>query len=509
MADATDSKSVVRKGVWVRVPPRAQFQGVARTAPWRSYSPAMARAAQPNVVLINCDDLGYGDLGCYGSTLNTTPTLDQLAADGLKFDSFYMASAVCSPSRGALLTGCYPPRIGFGSFDGFPVLFPGHAVGLPPSEISLATVLSNAGYRTQMIGKWHCGDQPDFLPTNHGFDHYFGLPYSNDMGRQADTPSYFPQMPPLPLMIDGEVVEQQPDQSSLTDRYVAEAVQFMRSARDVPFFLYLAHMYVHTPIYVQQRFAEQSNNGAYGAAVESIDWATSVVLRELRSLGLDDDTIVIFTSDNGSLGNDPVPVGGDGRPHGGSNAPLRGAKAHTWEGGLRVPAVVRWPGRIVPGRVSDEIVLSLDLYPTLAAICGAELPTDRTIDGRDITSILLDPAATSPHDAFYYYWMNDLEAVRVGRWKLHFSKRGVEMCQLYDLDADIGETADLAAQKPEVVERLQAQAEWARHSLGDARLGRLGDDVRLIGRVENARQLTTYDQDHPYFMAEYDLSDRG
>ncbi len=467
------------------------------------------RRAQPNVLLINCDDLGYGDLGCYGSTRNKTPTLDQLAADGLRFTSFYQASPVCSPSRGALLTGCYPPRIGFGSFDGFPVLFPGQAVGLPPSEISLATMLSKAGYRTQMIGKWHCGDQPHFQPTNHGFDHYFGLPYSNDMGRQVDTPSFFPEMPPLPLILDGDVIEQQPDQASLTERYVTEAVRFLRAAKDSPFFLYLAHMYVHVPIYVQPRFAAQSSNGRYGAAVESIDWATAVLLRELRQLGVEENTIVIFTSDNGSLGDNTVPIGGDGQLLGASNAPLRGTKSHTWEGGMRVPGIVRWPGRIEAGRVCDEIVLSLDLYPTLAVLCEAELPTDRTIDGRDVSPILFDDSATSPHDAFYYYWMNDLEAIRVGRWKLHFAKRGVETMELYDLDSDIGETTNLAPSNPETVAALTQQAEWARNSLGDARLGRVGDDIRTIGRVENAAPLTAFDPDHPYCVAEYDLSDRG
>lgn len=467
------------------------------------------RPSRPNVILINCDDLGYGDLGCYGSDRNKTPTLDKLAADGLRFTSFYQGSSVCSPSRGAMLTGCYPPRIGFGSFDGLPVLFPGQPIGLPPTEISLATMLSKVGYRTQMIGKWHCGDQAHFQPTNHGFDHYFGLPYSNDMGRQADMPSFFPDMPPLPLIIDGDVVEQQPDQASLTERYVVEAVRFMRAAKESPFFLYLAHMYVHVPIYVQQRFASQSTNGRYGAAVESIDWATSVILRELRSLGLDENTIVIFTSDNGSLGDNPVPMGGDGKALGGSNDPLRGTKSHTWEGGMRVPGIVRWPGHIEPGRVCDEIVLSLDLYPTLAAVCGAEVPTDRTIDGRDVSPIWLDATATSPHDAFYYYWMNDLEAIRSGRWKLHFAKRGVETCELYDLDADIGETTNLAEQHPEIVADLNGKAEWARTSLGDARLGRPGNDIRALGRVEDAAPLTTFDADYPYYMAEYDLSDRG
>lgn len=478
---------------------------------------------QPNVVLINCDDLGYGDLGCYGSPLNKTPALDRLADEGLRFDSFYMASPVCSPSRGALLTGCYPPRFGFGQFDGMSVLFPGQRVGLPPSEISLGRLLSSAGYRTQMIGKWHCGDQPEFLPTNHGFDHYFGLPYSNDMGRQVPGALPFdPGYPPLPLLLDDDVIEQQPDQASLTGRYVAEAVRFMRDAADAPFFLYLAHMYVHLPIYVPERFARQSANGAYGAAVEAIDWATAVILRELDLLGLADDTIVIFTSDNGSLAQD-----------GGSNLPLRGAKGTTWEGGLRVPCIVRWPGRIAPGRVSDEIATSMDLFPTLAALCGAELPSDRTIDGRDISDLWFDPAATSPHEAFFYYWQNDLEAVRAGQWKLRFWDRRpitgddyarafeegrrtdpadfrTPVRELYDLVVDPGETTDVyASADPAVIAELDRHAEWARTSLGDASTGRVGNDVRPIGRVDHARPLTTFDPDHPYYMAEYDLPHRG
>ncbi|MFK7920201.1 MAG: sulfatase [Ilumatobacter sp.] len=462
---------------------------------------------RPNVVLINCDDLGYGDLGCYGSTKNKTPTLDRLAADGVRFDSFYTASPVCSPARGALLTGCYPPRIGFGSFEGLPVLFPGQAVGLPPTEISLARLLSDAGYATQAIGKWHCGDQPHFQPTNHGFDHYFGLPYSNDMGRQTNRPEFLPELPPLPLIVDGEVVEQQPDQASLTDRYVAKALDFMRSSGEQPFFLYLAHMYVHLPIYVQERFAQQSDNGAYGAAVESIDWATSVILDELDAQGIADNTIVIFTSDNGSLGDNPPPWGST-EPLGGSNDPLRGTKGGTWEGGLRVPGIIRWPNRISAGRVSTEIVTAMDLYPTLAAVCGAQVPTDRIIDGRDISALWFGDAP-SPHEAFFYYWMNDLEAVRSGHWKLHFSKRGVEQRELYDLDADVAETSDVLAEHPEIGERLDALAERARATLGDSRLGRVGSDVREIGRVDDPAPLTEFDANHPYFMAEYDIGDRG
>lgn len=459
---------------------------------------------RPNVVLINCDDLGYGDLGCYGSVRNATPAIDALAADGLRLDSFYMASPVCSPSRGAMLTGCYPPRIGFGSFDGLPVLFPGQGLGLDPSEVTMATSLRAAGYRTQMIGKWHCGDQPAFLPTRHGFDHYLGLPYSNDMGRQVPMHEPAPgevviHQPPLPLLHDDEVIQEQPDQAGLTERYVHEAVRFLRDAKDEPFFLYLAHLYVHVPLYVQGRFEAQSRNGRYGAAVEAIDWATGVVDHELRRLGLADDTIVIFTSDNGSRARD----------EGGSNDPLRGTKATTWEGGMRVPGIIRWPRRIERGRTSDAVVSSLDLFPTLAALCGATLPGDRTIDGRDVSSLLLGTAEPPPDDPFLFYWMNDLEAVRVGRWKLHVAKHGRPVTKLYDLVADPSESVDRHADEPEVVAALEVVVERARASLGDARTGRTGTDVRPIGRVDDPRPLTTYDPDHPYCVAEYDLADRG
>ncbi|CAN5143185.1 hypothetical protein BH20ACT3_BH20ACT3_14620 [soil metagenome] len=255
---------------------------------------------------------------------------------------------------------------------------------------------------------------------------------------------------------------------------------------------------MHVPIYVQERFARQSTNGPYGAAVESIDWATKVILHELRSLGLEDDTIVIFTSDNGSRAVD-----------GGSNLPLRGAKSTTWEGGMRVPCSVRWPGRVEPGRVTDELATAMDLYPTLAHLCGVTLPGDRTIDGRDISPLLLADDASSPHDAFYYYWMNDLEAVRVGRWKLHLAKHGTPITELYDLDADPAETTDLADVRPEVVTELQVHVERARTSLGDALHGRTGDDIRPPGRVEHPVTLTTYDPENTDYLAEYELTDRG
>lgn len=465
----------------------------------------------PSIVLINCDDLGYGDLGCYGSPSNDTPAIDALARDGLLFEDFYMGSPVCSPSRAALLTGCYPPRIGFGSLEGLPVLFPGQGVGLPSSETSVARVLADAGYRTFMAGKWHCGDQPEFLPTNHGFEHYFGLPYSNDMGRQWPTRPGDEQRgyPPLPLLDDDVVLEAQPDQASLTGRYVAEVVRFMRAHRDEPFFVYLAHLYTHLPIYVQERFAESSRNGRYGAAVAAIDWSTAVIVDELERLGLARDTIVIFTSDNGALDRDNALVGeGDTAAGSGSNLPLRGAKGSTWEGGQRVPAIVRWPARIAAGRRTSELATAMDLSATLASVAGATMPVDRAIDGRDLSSLWFDEAV-SPREHFAYYFMDDLQAVRNDRWKLHVARGGEAVQELYDLRNDRAETLDVSGEHPAVVAELEALAESYRRDLGDARSGIVGANVRPIGRVDDPRPLTTYDPTTPYFAAEYDLPDRG
>lgn len=476
-------------------------------------------AARPNVILINCDDLGYGDLGCYGSEVHDTPVLDGLAADGMRLTDFYVASPVCTPSRGALMTGCYPARIGFDTFDGLPVLFPGMRYGLSPSEVTIAGMLKDAGYATQMVGKWHCGDQPEFLPTNHGFDSWYGLPYSNDMGRQAaersasmiDGMASFGiafqdgDYPPLPLMLDETVQEEQPDQAALTERYLQESVRFMRAHADEPFFLYFAHMYVHLPIYVQPRFARESRNGSYGAAVRCIDWALDVLLHELDALGLADDTVVVFTSDNGALA----------RPGEGSNAPLRATKGTTWEGGQRVPCIVRWPGRVPAGSTSDAVASAMDLLPTLAEWCGATVPTDRTIDGRSLVPVLEGDTTTSPHEAFFYYQGANLEAVRVGKWKLHVAKTGwheaqhPEMRALYDLDADVGETTDVAADHPDVVAELLAHADRARADLGDANTQTTGSGRRAVGVVDDPVPLTSWDPDHPYYMAEYDLGDRG
>lgn len=451
---------------------------------------------QPNIILINCDDLGYGDLGCYGSTVNKTPALDKMAEEGMRFTDFYMASPVCSPSRGAMLTGCYPSRIGFGSFDGRWVLFPGQGLGLNPEEITIARLLKDQGYATKIVGKWHCGDQKEFLPTRHGFDSYYGIPYSNDMGRQREDDKY----PPLPLLRDEDVIQAQPDQTSITERYVEESVRFIRDNKDTPFFLYFAHMHVHLPHYPPHRFIPESKNGVYGAAVACIDWATSVLFHELKTLGLDDNTLVIFTSDNGSRARD----------EGGSNAPLRATKGTTWEGGQRVPCIMRWPGKIPAGQTNNELTLSMDFYPTLAQLGGAEIPTDRIIDGKDIRPLMFsDAQATSPHEAFFYYKRNTIEAVRSGHWKLHIRKDDQEIQELYNLESDVGETQNVYDQHPDIVKDLMAKIEACRQDIGDEAAGIEGRNTRPIGRVDNPNTLTHYDPDHPYFIAMYDLPQRG
>ena len=458
--------------------------------------PKELRTSRPNIILINCDDLGYGDLACYGSPVNQTPWLDQMAREGIRFTDFYMASPVCSPSRGAMLTGCYPPRIGFGSFEGKCVLMPGHPVGLNPREITIAKVLQQSGYATALVGKWHCGDQPEFLPTRHGFDSFYGLPYSNDMGRQGPGDTH----PPLPLILDEEVLQEQPDQKSLTERYVEQSLRFLRQNAQRPFFLYMAHMHVHLPIYAPDRFLQESANGPYGAAVACIDWAAGVLMQEVKRLGLDQNTLMIFTSDNGSRG----------RGEGGSNGCLRGTKRTTWEGGQRVPCIMRWPGHIPAGAVCQELATAMDFYPTLAGLAEAQLPTDRVLDGKDILPLALSGGkAKSPHEAFFYYFMNNLEAVRDQEWKLHARKENQEIRELYHLRHDSAETKNVYDRFPEHVQRLNRLLEACRLDLGDEASGVQGRNLRLAGRVSHPDTLTHYDDSHPYMVALYDLREKG
>jgi arylsulfatase A len=451
----------------------------------------------PNIILINCDDLGYGDLGCYGSRRNDTPHLDQLAVEGVRFTDFYMASPVCSASRAAMLTGCYSQRIGFADYQ---VLFPGQAQGLNPKESTIARQLKLVGYDTKIIGKWHCGDQPEFLPTNHGFDEYFGIPFSNDMGRQVNRL----ERPPLPLMRNDEVIQQQPDQRGITERYVDESLQFMRRDRENPFFLYLAHMYVHVPLFVPKQFLDISRNGAYGGAVACIDWAMGMLEAELNRLGIKDETLVIFTSDNGSRALD----------EGGSNAPLRGTKAQTWEGGQRVPCIMRWPGKIAAGTTCEGIASSIDLFATLVDLAGAPLPADTTLDSISLVESIMEGKATK-RDTFAYYKGPNLEAVRKGDWKLHFCKIGWKpggadnqvLPELYNLRDDIAEANNVHDRHPEIVDEIEAAAEDFRRVFGDRRLDRVGTEIREVGLCKNPAPLTKYDENHPYMIAYYDLAD--
>lgn len=472
---------------------------------------------KPNILLINCDDLGYGDLGCYGSTKNDTPNLDQLAAEGRRFTDFYMASPVCSPSRGGMMTGCYPPRIGFGSFHGEWVLFPGYDIGLNPSEYAMPRLFKSVGYSTMHIGKWHCGDQPGFLPTDHGFDDYYGLPYSNDM---APMPSR-PTLSPLPLMHGSEPIELNPDQCAITERYVEKGVEFIRANKNTPFFLYFAHMHVHRPLYAAKCFVEKSRNGDYGACVASIDWSVGALIAELKHSGVYENTIIIFTSDNGSR-NDC----------GDSNGQLRGTKATCWEGGLRVPFIVYWKDHVLPG-VTSDIMTSMDLYPTFAKIIGAEIPKDRIIDGIEMADYMLGKVEHSPRDTFFYYMCNNLEAVRCGDWKLHVSRRGNcgkpsashdgteaakaklvedknhEVCELYNLRDDVSELNNVYDEHPDIVAELMKKIEACRNDLGDEYTGTKGKNVRPIGRVPDAKPIAEYDSNHPYIIAMYDRDEIG
>jgi arylsulfatase A len=471
---------------------------------------------KPNIILINCDDLGYGDLGCYGSKKHDTPYIDRLAEEGIRFTDFYASSPVCSPSRGGMMTGCYPPRIGFGSFNSEIVLFPGDDLGLNPEEISMATMLKNAGYRTMHIGKWHCGDQEEFLPTNHGFDDYYGIPFSNDMARTEKNDRF----PPLPLLHGIDVIQQQPDQRSLTERYTEKSIEFIKNSTDNPFFLYLAHMHVHLPLYAPEHFVKKSRNGDYGACVMAVDWSTGAIVEALKEYGVYENTIILFTSDNGSR-ND----------FGESNGILRGGKRETWEGGQRVPFIVHWKGVTQP-KVCHELICSLDLYPSLATIAGGEIPKDRIIDGIDLSDLLLGRTNKSKRDTFYYYLSNTLEAARVGDWKLHVAKPrisrereditrdasavpkpiiddSIAVYELYNLREDPAEQYNLYEQHPDIVDRIMKKIEICREDIGDAFTNTVGKNVRSVGKVEHAKPLTEYDENHPYIISMYDKTEVG
>ncbi len=451
---------------------------------------------KPNFVLINIDDLGYADIGPFGSQLHRTPHLDRMAEEGRKLTSHY-ASPVCSPSRAALMTGCYPKR----ALPIPHVLFPAAEVGLNPEERTVAEVLKEAGYKTALVGKWHLGDQPDFLPTRQGFDQYFGIPYSNDMGpaedgaksnpgdpipqgpRNNQTPEQdevgirgFGQ-PPLPLLQDETVIDrvQAEDQFQITRRYTEKARQFLVENQDQPFFLYLAHTAVHFPLYPGKEFLGHSKNGLIGDWAEEVDWSVGQVLDTIRELNLSEKTLVLFTSDNG------------GAPrHGSNNEPLRGGKGQTYEGGIRVCTIAWWPGQIPAGTSTVEITTMMDILPTFAKFAEAELPDDRQIDGKDIRHLLTGPPEIEPaYDHFYYFRGLTLEAVRSGPWKLHLQRK-----ELYNLESDLSESQNLFETNPEVVEQLQAIAHQTQDDLG---LDGVGPGCRPLGRVDNPLPLIDLD----------------
>lgn len=462
---------------------------------------ASSALAGPNVVVIFIDDMGYADIGPFGCEAYPTPSLDRMAADGRVFTDFHAATAVCSASRAALLTGCYPERVSI-----LGALGPSDRIGLHHDEVTIAELCKSKGYATACFGKWHLGHLPEFLPTRQGFDEYYGLPYSNDMwpypyGRhdldhgvkQLGGADYVP----LPLYEGEKIVDENvtpEDMAQLTTQYTEHAVDFIdRNAGKQPFFLYVPHTMVHVPLYVSEKFAGKSGAGLFGDVVMELDWSVGQILDALQRGGVADDTLVVFTSDNGPWLNFGE--------HAGSAAPLREGKGTMWEGGYREPCVMRWPARVPAGTTCDEFCTTMDLLPTIAGLIGADLP-DRTIDGKDILPLLTSDAST-PHEAFSCYYMRELRGVRDGRWKLVLphnyrtlsgrpgGKGGVPVAydhtdaglELYDLKNDVGETTDVASEHPEVVARLLEHAERARAALGDRLTKRQGNEVRPSGRV--------------------------
>jgi arylsulfatase A-like enzyme len=440
----------------------------------RAATTAAQSAQRPaNVVIIFCDDLGYGDLGSYGNPTIRTPHLDRMAAEGQRWTSFYSADSVCTPSRSALLTGRLPIRTGMFS-DTRRVLFPDSAGGLPASEITIAELLKTRGYATAAVGKWHLGWQAEYLPMKQGFDSYFGIPYSNDMdwtgGALPAAERRRRMMNPkieywnVPLMRDEQVLERPAEQSTLTRRYTDEAIKFISANKNRPFFLYLAHTMPHMPLYRSKEFEGKSARGIYGDVIEELDAGVGRVLDTLRQLKLDRHTLVVFTSDNG-----PWAVFNE---QGGSAGSLRGAKGGTYEGGMREPAIFWQPGTIKPAVVTD-IGSTLDLLPTICALAGAQAPADRALDGYDLSAALRGKGH-SPRQTMFYWRGSKLYAVRHGSFKAHFitqSEYGGEAAvthatpELYNLDHDPSEKYNVAANHPEVITEIRRIAEAHRQAI--------------------------------------------
>jgi len=412
---------------------------------------------RPNVIIILADDLGYGDLSCYGHPTIRTPNLDQMAVEGMRFTQFYVGANVCTPSRGALLTGRLPVR--YGLTGGTGVFFPNSAGGLPQSEITIATALKNKGYQTGIVGKWHLGDLPQFMPNSHGFDYYFGTPYSNDM-----IPFFNQKNPPLPLYRNREIIEKGPDQSLLTKRYTEEAISFIKKNRNKPFFLYYASNFPHVPLHASPDFRGKSERGLFGDVVGELDWSIGEILTTLKKLNLDKNTLVVFTSDNG-----PWLKKGE---NGGSAGLLYEGKGSAYEGGMRVPMIAWWPGKINAHQISTALSTTMDLFPTIMGLIKADIPGDRVYDGVDLMPVLTGEKK-EVRQMVYYYNRSDLYAIRKGPWKAHFTTKPSYSPEpptqhlvplLYHIEHDPSEKHDLSKQYPQIVAELKQAFE--KHKVG-------------------------------------------
>lgn len=443
---------------------------------------SLAAADKPNFVIIFTDDQGYGDLSCYGGDHVSTPRIDQMAAEGARLTSFYVAAPVCTPSRAALMTGCYPKRVDMARGSDFAVLLAGDSKGLNPDEITIAEVLKSEGYKTGMFGKWHLGDQPEFLPTRQGFDEFFGIPFSHDI--HPFHPSEKWDFPPLALLDQEKVIEMDPDADFLTKRITERAVNFIKRNSDGPFFVYLPHPIPHKPLHVSPPFMDgvdpaiiealdqegeridyKTRDKLFRQAIAEIDWSVGEVLDTLKEEGVDDNTLVIFFSDNG--------------PAIGTAGPLKGRKGSTFEGGMREPTVIRWPGKIPAGKDNDQLMTAMDLLPTFGKLAGAKIPDERTIDGQDVWPVLAGEA-DSPHEMFFYHGGDVLKAVRSGPWKLHWNQG--KPTQLYHLESDIGEKTNLLKSEPEVVKRLMDYLKAFEQEIAS--------DIRPAAFVENPKPLS-------------------
>jgi len=453
---------------------------------------SFSQKMKKNIVLILCDDLGYGDAGCYGNQLNRTPNIDKLADAGVKFTDFYSASGLCTPSRAALMTGCYPLRIGMDlNFRGECVCFPVDEKGLNPEEITIAELFKQKDYKTALIGKWHLGDQMDFLPTEQGFDYFYGLPYSNDTPPEYELrgSKKLYEHPEIPLLRNRKVIEAPVNQKTLTKRYTEEAVSFIFNNQDEPFLLIVSHTMPHSPLFASDRFNGKSNNGLLGDVVEEIDWSVGEIMKTLKQTGIQENTIVVFTSDNGA-----------GRhPKERSNLPLSGYKGSVMEGGMRVPMIVSCPGLIPEGKVCNQVSTIMDFYPTFGNLIGSDLPDDRVIDGKDIWSLITNPEnSKTPYTFFAYYVHNQLQAIRVDNWKLHLplmekqlfcSNKTIESnAILFNLKDDPGEKNNLAELYPDTVSRLIVFSTIARNWIGDC--DKIAPNTRSAGYVSNPIPLT-------------------